>query len=209
MKEKSGIGVLGGTFDPIHYGHLRPALEVMEALELAEIRFIPCQIPAHRGLPTFNAAQRLALVQRAIADQAGFIADDRELRREGISYMWDTLASLRTEIGAETPLCLLLGADAFRDLPSWYRWRELSDLAHIVIMQRPGAPDLLPSELEAFGAPRRVPNAATLQQAPAGGFLWQPVTQLAISATQIRARLAAGQSVRYLMPEAVVASLQC
>lgn len=208
MTDRRGVGVLGGTFDPIHYGHLRPALEVMEALRLAQIRFIPCQIPAHRGAPTMSAAQRLALVQLAVAGQPGFVADDRELRRAGVSYMWDTLASLRAEIGMATPLCLLIGADAFQALPTWHRWRELSDLAHFVVMQRPGAADGLPPELATLVALRQVPQAAALRQAAAGGFLWQPVTQLDISATRIRALLAAGQSVRYLLPEAVLKALQ-
>lgn len=207
MTDKHGVGVLGGTFDPIHYGHLRPALEVMEALHLAQIRFIPCQIPAHRGPPTMSAAQRLALVQRAVAGQPGFMADDRELRRAGVSYMWDTLVSLRAEIGVETPLCLLIGADAFQALPTWHRWRELSELVHFVVMQRPGAADELPPELEALVAPRRTQEVAALRQAAAGRFLWYPVTQLDISATRIRALLATGQSVRYLLPETVLEGL--
>ena len=131
------VGVLGGTFDPIHHGHLRPALEVLEALGLAELRFVPCRIPAHRATPSVSAEQRLDLVRLATAEQAGFVADDRELRRPGPSYMIDTLASLRTEFG-DTPLVLIVGSDAFRELHTWRRWRELTDLAHIAIMRRPG-----------------------------------------------------------------------
>ena len=117
------IGVLGGTFDPIHFGHLRPALEILQALELDEIRFVPCRIPAHRATPSITAEQRLALVRLATAGQPGFVADDRELRRAGPSYMVDTLTSLRAEVG-DAPLCLILGTDAFRELLSWRRWRE-------------------------------------------------------------------------------------
>lgn len=199
------VGVLGGTFDPIHYGHLRTALELLETLELAEVRFIPCRVPAHRGLPQVTAEQRLALVRLATDGQPGFIADDRELRREGTSYMVDTLASLREEVGPETPLCLIVGTDAFRELHTWRRWRELTHWAHIVVMQRPGLLQPLPPVLEAFINPQVIDDALALRRKPAGDILFQPVTQLNISATQIRALLAHGQSPRYLLPEAALA----
>jgi nicotinate-nucleotide adenylyltransferase len=199
------VGVLGGTFDPIHYGHLRPALELLETLELAEIRFVPCRIPAHRGTPRVTAEQRLALVRLATDDQPGFVTDDRELRREGPSYMVDTLASLRGDLGGETPLCLIVGTDAFRELHTWRRWRDLSELAHIVVMQRPGVLKPFQPALEEFVAPRVVHDAFALRRKPAGRILFQPVTQLNISATRIRALLARGQSPRYLLPETVLA----
>ncbi len=200
------IGILGGTFDPIHHGHLRPALEVLEALELAEVRFVPCRIPAHRAAPAVTAEQRLSLVRLAMVDQPGFVADDRELRREGPSYMVDTLVSLREELG-ETPLCLLLGADAFRDLPTWRRWQDLTRWAHLVVMRRPGAAQPLPPVLAEFVAPRAIHDPLALRHDPAGGILFQPVTQLDISATRIRALLARGQSPRYLLPEAVLTAI--
>ena len=201
------VGILGGTFDPIHYGHLRPALELLHTLELAAVRFVPCRIPAHRGTPLVTADQRLMLVRLATAGQQGFVADDRELRREGTSYMFDTLTGLREEFGPATPLCLIVGADAFRDLPTWHRWRELTDLAHIVVMQRPGTPPSLPPRLEEFITRRIVHESLALRQQPAGGVLFQSVTQLSISATQIRALLARGQSPRYLLPDPVLAAI--
>ncbi|MBL8258812.1 MAG: nicotinate-nucleotide adenylyltransferase [Candidatus Competibacteraceae bacterium] len=201
------VGVLGGTFDPIHYGHLRPALEVLELLALAEVRFVPCRIPAHRETPSVTAEQRLELVRLATAGQPGFVADDRELRRPGPSYMVDTLSSLRQELGDGAPLCLIVGGDAFRELHTWRRWQELTDLAHLVVMQRPGASPALPPALEAFVAPRVAREAAALLQQPAGLVRFQAITQLAISATQIRQLLARGQSVRYLLPEAVLAHI--
>ncbi len=199
------IGILGGTFDPIHYGHLRPALEVLETLDLAEIRFVPCRVPAHRGSPQITAGQRLALARLATVGQPGFLVDDRELRREGPSYMVETLASLREDFG-DVPLCLIVGADAFGELHTWHRWRELSQFAHIVVMQRPGLPKPFVPVLEEFIAPRKV-DAATLRRQLAGGILFQPVTQLDISATYIRALLARGQSPRFLLPEAVLACI--
>ena len=201
------IGILGGTFDPIHYGHLRPALDLLEELELAEVRFIPCRIPAHRGTPLITAEQRLALARLATVGQPGFVTDDRELRRDGLSYLFDTLASLREELGDSIPLCLILGTDAFRELHTWHRWQELPKLAHIVVMQRPGLLKPLVPILEAFTTPRVVYDRFALRQKPAGGILFQSVTQLGISATQIRALLARGQSPRYLLPDAVLASI--
>lgn len=202
------IGILGGTFDPIHDGHLRPALELLETLNLAEIRFIPCRIPAHRAAPFITAEQRLKLVQLATAGQAGFVVDDRELRREGPSYMADTLASLRAELGDGVPLCLILGIDAFRGLPTWRRWRELSRFAHLVVMRRPGPDQPLPPALEALVRAHTVGDAGALRQATAGGILFQTVTQLDISATKIRALLACGQSPRYLLPDAALAYIR-
>jgi len=143
----------------------------------------------------------------ATDSQPGFVADDRELRRDGTSYMVDTLASLREDLGPETPLCLIVGTDAFRELHTWHRWRELTRLAHIVVMRRPGALQSLPPVLEKFIAPRVIHDAFALRQKPAGGILFQPVTQLNISATQIRALLAHGQSPRYLLPDAVLACI--
>lgn len=199
------IGILGGTFDPVHYGHLRPALELLQELDLAEVRFVPCRIPVHRDTPGITAEQRLALVRLATAGQAGFVVDDRELRRAGPSYMVDTLQSLRTEFGAGTPLALIVGRDAFRELDTWHRWRELTELAHIVVMQRPEALASFRPPLEEFIASRVVSHASALRQRPAGGILFQTVTQLSISATQIRTLLACGQSPRYLLPEPALA----
>jgi nicotinate-nucleotide adenylyltransferase len=202
------VGILGGTFDPVHYGHLRPALELLETLDLAEVRFVPCRIPPHRGAPWITADQRLALVRLATDGQPGFATDDRELRREGPSYMVDTLASLRADLDADMPLGLIVGTDVFRELHTWHRWRELTDLAHIVVMQRPGVLQPLPPVLEEFVAPRVVYDAGALRHRPAGGILFQPVTQLHISATRIRALLAHGRSPRYLLPDPVLAYIQ-
>ena len=196
------IGVLGGTFDPVHHGHLRPALELLEDLDLAEVRFVPCRIPAHRGEPRAGAGQRARMLEAAIARQAGFVLDRRELGRDGPSYTVDTLASLRREF-PEQALCLILGQDAFASLDTWHRWREIPRLAHLLVLERPGYSPDLPPTLAALLENRRLREARELRETLAGGILLHPVTQLAISATAIRERLAAGHSVRYLLPDTV------
>jgi nicotinate-nucleotide adenylyltransferase len=192
------IGIFGGTFDPIHFGHLRTALDVQQALELEEVRFIPLRDPPHRDPPKTRPELRLEMLNAAIADQPGFRVDDRELMRADKSYTVRTLRSLRTELGNEPALCLIVGSDAFRGFPDWYRPEEILQLAHIVVMQRPGdpPPDLYPERLAA--------DPQLLSAAPAGRIWPQPVTQLQISATRIRELLRQGRSPRYLLPEAVL-----
>ena len=196
------IGILGGTFDPVHHGHLRIALEALENLALAEVRFIPCRLPPHRRQPLATPEQRLTLLRLAVAEQPGFVIDERELRREGPSYMVDTLASLRAELGA-TSLCLLLGRDAFNDLPGWHRWRNILEFTHLIVLERPGAAPTPAGELSQLLEHCRLDHPGALWEKSAGGILFQPVTQLAISATRIRQLLAQGHSPRYLLPEAV------
>ena len=141
----SPIGVFGGTFDPIHFGHLRTAFEMLQALRFEEVRFIPCGTPPHRGETYANASQRLEMVRVAVDGQSGFVVDDRELQRDGPSYSIDTLKTLREEF-PQRSLGLIVGMDAFLGLPRWHRWRELLDVAHIIVAHRPGwrAPDIGP-----------------------------------------------------------------
>lgn len=201
------IGVLGGTFDPIHYGHLRPALEIWENLNLAEIRFIPGSQPPHRDQPTATPAQRLTMLELAITDQPGFIVDDRELHREGPSYTVDTLTSLRTEVD-RTPLCLILGMDAFDDFHHWHRWQEIPLLAHLLVLHRPGAQLSFSDALGELVARHKLHHYNGLVERPAGGVLFYEVTQLDISATQIRELITHGKSPRYLLPETVRTYIQ-
>jgi nicotinate-nucleotide adenylyltransferase len=197
-------GIYGGTFDPIHFGHLRTALEVKEAVGLDEVRFVPCRIPPHRGIPGASPEQRLAMLRAALRDpEPGFRIDTRELERPGPSYMVDTLASVRGEIGAE-PLGLVVGLDAFCGLHRWHRWRELFDLAHVLVMRRPGPPPDLPDELRALLQGRAADTADALRESPAGRVHFVSVTQLDISATRIRSAVAAGSNPRYLTPDAVL-----
>jgi nicotinate-nucleotide adenylyltransferase len=196
------IGIFGGTFDPIHYGHLRTALELKVLLDLAAVHFVPCANPPHRTMPMTDGRLRLRMVEAAIRGEAGFVADDRELTRAGVSYTIDTLQSFRAELGGRS-LCLLLGMDAFLGLPEWHRWQELTTLAHIVVAHRPGwrAPTtgVLGELLEERGA-KNVAEIATL---PAGRIHVQPVTQLEISSTDLRDSLRARRDPQFLVPDSV------
>jgi len=197
------LGILGGTFDPVHFGHLRPALEIRQALALEELRLVPCHIPPHRPQPVASPLQRVAMIEAAIRDIPGFSVDRRELERDGPSWTFDTLISLRNELGAGS-LCLLIGMDAFHGLPAWHRWHELIDLCHMVIMTRPGSEFHPGGELDDFVGLHRVMDPAELEQHAAGHVLFQDVTQLEISATRIRTLLAQGKRADFLVPEAVL-----
>ena len=195
------IGILGGTFDPVHYGHLRPALDIMQQVGLSEVRFIPNRTPPHRNAPTLTDQQRAELVKLAIADTPNFVLDERELQREGPSYMVDTLQSLKNDF-PDDRLCLIMGMDAFNGLPQWHRWQSILKLCHIIVSARPGA------ELADFASQMPVSSylndePQSLIQRPAGQILLQSVTQLDISASQIRSLLSSGQSTQYLLPETV------
>jgi nicotinate-nucleotide adenylyltransferase len=204
------IGVLGGTFDPIHFGHLRTALDVTETLDLQQLRFIPCGEPPHRQPPVASAAQRLAMVQAAIAGEARFVADDREIRRGGPSYMVETLGSLRDELGAQQALALIVGLDAFAALHDWHRWQELIGLAHLIVMTRPGwsMEDISNPDLQALVSEHRTDDHASCHNQVAGCVIFCPVTELAISSTRIRQQLQIGKNVRFLLPEAVQELIQ-
>ena len=195
------IGVLGGTFDPIHFGHLRPALEVYESLGLRELRFIPSHVPPHRGAPAAAAGHRLAMVERAIAGVPGFRVDSRELDRPGPSYTVDTLRSLLGEIGSDGPLLLIMGLDAFAGLDTWHRWREIPALAHVVVAHRPGSS--IPEHAAYLELAPVTESRSALEDRASGLVFFQSVTQLDISATDIRERLRAGRSPRYLLPDSV------
>lgn len=195
-------GIFGGTFDPVHNAHLRVALDIVEAGALEQLHLVPCHVPPHRGDPEVTAAQRLAMLELAAHGEPRFRVDDRELRRDGPSYTVDTLRTLRRDFPGDH-LCLLLGSDSFVSLPRWERWRELAEHAHIVVMQRPDHPLSLSGELADWLDGREASDWATLQDEPPGRVLFQSVTPMAVSATDIRARLGQGRSGRYLLPDAV------
>ncbi len=200
------LGLFGGTFDPIHYGHLRLAETAREALRLDRVRFIPAGQPPHRAAPGASGADRLAMARLATADNPQFEVDPAEVDAAQASFTILTLERLRAALGPQRPLVLLLGVDAFLGLPGWRRWGELFDFAHLAVANRPGysldAAQMAP-ELAALVTARRAgPDA--LRQSPHGALVQFDMTPLAISATDIRHRQAGGHSLRYLLPAPVV-----
>ena len=201
------LGIFGGTFDPVHLGHLRLAEEAIDQLGLGGVRWIPAGNPPHRDSPQVTPAQRLAMVLRSTADNPRFSVDPAEVEAAAPSYTVHTLERLRRELGNAQPLVLLVGADAFAGLPSWHRWQDIFTLAHVAVSHRPGFPiDVarLSPALGEYYAARHLPQPASLQATPAGGIVTFAMTQLAISATQIRQLLAAGRSARYLLTDPVL-----
>ncbi len=195
------LAILGGTFDPVHLGHLSVAWEASELLD-AEVRLVPARVPPHRSPPHASAVERVALLQAALGGQDRLRLDTRELERDGPSYSVDTLAQLRAEEPLR-PLVMLAGADAFREFAGWERWRDIFRLAHIAILSRPGCSRVLPGQLEREVAPRRVQDAGVLKQEPAGRVIELAVTPLTISASHVRELLAAGRDPHYLLPPGI------
>ena len=201
------IGILGGTFDPIHFGHLRLAEEMLELAHLRQIRFIPTGTPPHRATPHASAPHRSAMVRQAIAGQPAFVLDEREVNRTTPCYTVDTLLELRAELGAAQPLCLLMGGDAFLQLHTWHEWEQLFELAHIVVGYRPGftleerihtaTPELRQHYQQ------RLCSVEALSRQSCGGITELAIPKLEISATDIRRRVAEGRTIRYLLPSAV------
>ena len=201
------LALFGGTFDPVHLGHLRAVWEAAEILQ-AEVKLMPARLPPHRPPPVASASQRLAMLRAALVGQGRLGLDTRELDREGPSWSVDSLLEVRREIGFQRPLVLLLGGDAFVDLPSWHRWRQLFELAHLGVLARPGAPLQFCEELENEIAARHRNDASALLRQPGGGVLTIPITALDISATRIRTMLQAGQEPRFLLPDKLLADPQ-
>jgi nicotinate-nucleotide adenylyltransferase len=199
---KQPIGILGGTFDPVHFGHLRMALELHQALDLAEVRLVPCYQPVHRKMPVATPEQRLKMVREAIAKESALTVDACEIERQGPSYTIDTLKAINNSI-PNTPLCLIMGIDALLSFSSWHQWEKILDLAHLVVAHRPQyqlpqtgiVADLLKERLRH--------NAIDLHNSLAGNILLHPVTQLEISATDIRKQIASGRNPRFLLPDSV------
>jgi len=196
------IGIFGGTFDPIHFGHLRTAFELLQSLRLSEVRFMPAGNPPHRETTVASSELRLAMVQAATQGQPGFVVDDREIRREGLSYSVDTMRTLRADF-PDRSLCLIVGMDAFLGLPKWHQWRELLELVHVAVAHRPGwrAPSSGPlGELLVDRGTGRIDD---LHESLSGSIFIHAGTQLEISSTEFRKLVAAGRDPRYLMPDAV------
>ncbi|WP_323752644.1 nicotinate-nucleotide adenylyltransferase [Marinobacter sp.] len=196
--------IYGGTFDPIHHGHLRLALEVVDALQVERVNLVPCHIPPHRSGTGATSAQRLEMICLAIEGEARLCVDDRELQRAGASYTADTLRQLRHELGPHQPLVMVVGTDAFASFDQWREWRGIPELAHIVVVSRPGSELPEGSAASCLLDERRAETVSDLWQAPAGKILEFDSPLIDISATGIRQRISGGHSVRYLLPDSVL-----
>lgn len=194
---------MGGTFDPIHNGHLRTALELQQWLGVQQLSLIPSQVPVHREAPGCSAQQRLEMVQLAVNNEPGLVVDDREIRSDKPSFSLNTLISLREELGATPPICMIMGMDAYLTLPSWHRWGEFLDLGHIIVVQRPGFELPEQHEMSTYTQEHAVMTPSELMQQPHGHVIMHELTPLGISATQVRTTIASGMSPRYLIPDAV------
>ena len=195
--------IYGGTFDPVHHGHLRLAVELREYLGADEIAMVPCHVPPHRESPGASSQQRLELLKMATDAEPGLRVDDRELRREGASYTADTLRQIREEIGPDEPLAMVVGTDAFASFDRWREWQGIPDLAHIIVVVRPGAELPSGSVAAQLVSERSAESVDALHATPAGRVLVLEPPLLDISATGIRERISQGRSPRYLVPEDV------
>lgn len=201
-------GIFGGTFDPVHIGHLRTALELKAFLHLDRMLVIPCGDPPHRQMPLTPAHQRLAMVELAVAGEPGLIADGREIRRAGASFSIDTLMELRAELGEKEPLCFCIGMDSLVNFGTWQRWREFLNYCHIVVAARPGWQLPQTGDVAEWLAQHRVLQPEKLLAAPAGSLFVEEMTLLPVAATALREQLRRGQSIRYLTPDTVIDYIQ-
>jgi nicotinate-nucleotide adenylyltransferase len=202
------VGVFGGTFNPVHYGHLRSALELVERLQLEQLRLMPSASPPHRDAPECSAERRAAMVELAVSGEPRLVCDAREMQRPGKSYTIDSLIELRGELGTRQGLCMVLGCDAVQDIATWHRWQELLDWAHIVIIARPGWQLPRAGKLAQWLKAHQLESPELLRQRPCGGIVIEELRPLAISSTEIRDLLASGRSARYLMPQSVLDYIQ-
>ena len=206
--KQSAIGLFGGTFDPIHFGHLRLATELAEAFHLDKVVFLPAGLPYHRGRSAHATnEERLTMVKLATQRDARFDVDDRELNRDGNTYTYDTLAEIRKERGRAESLVFLTGSDSFAKIDTWHRWTELFDLAHFAVAIRADDAQWFSKGPGAFPKdawPRITLNLRELLGSPAGKIMTFSMTPIAISSTAIRALAGEGASIRYLTPDPVV-----
>ncbi|MFQ5659011.1 MAG: nicotinate-nucleotide adenylyltransferase [Gammaproteobacteria bacterium] len=202
------IGLLGGTFDPVHYGHLRMAMEVRQELDLAEVRLIPLHTAPHRNNPIASPEQRVVMLRLALEKVSGLLIDRCELQRGGISYSVDTVKACRQELGGR-PLCLIMGMDAFQSLNSWHEWALLLNYVHVIVVDRPGnKTDFTHREIAQLFTKHSTEDPSVIRRTPAGRIHKLNIPMLDISATRIRRLLAVNRDVRYLLPDNVIEYIQ-
>jgi len=202
MTERKIIGVFGGTFDPVHIGHLRVALELKTGLGFDEMRLLPCHRPPHRESPGADSQDRASMVRLALSDCPQLSIDERELHHSGPSYTVDTLVELRAELGKDVSLCLAIGMDALLKFDTWHRWLEIFELAHVVVVARPGwqQPESGPVAKQLL---QRAGTLSDLKGLSCGKIFIQQQTLLPISSTGIRRQIRAGESPQFLIPDVV------
>ncbi|MEY3219105.1 MAG: nicotinate-nucleotide adenylyltransferase [Pseudomonadota bacterium] len=198
------LGILGGTFDPIHHGHLRLALEIYERLGLQAVHLMVSANPPHRQTPQTPASIRFEMLKLAINDITGLVADNRELKRQQVSYTVETLLEMRQEFGEQLPICLILGMDAFLSLPTWFEWEKIIHLTHLVITSRPEIEQVFSQPLQMLLQKHRAKTIRELKEKPAGCIWFESVPKLHISATQIRQCFLEQRDPHYLLPEMVL-----
>ena len=202
------VAVLGGTFNPIHNGHLHSAKELKTVLGADELRFIPCHRPPHREQPDVSSQQRLAMVELALTGQEGLVVDDRELKRDQLSYTIDTLSCLRKELGDDVALCWVMGTDAVANIDSWHRWQEILDFAHVVVMARPGESLPETGAVAQWLAEHQVSSVIDVKTQKKGKVLLLNLTPYPVSSTEIRKKIQAGEAVEQLLPSSVLNYIQ-
>ncbi len=203
MIANSPIVIFGGTFDPVHNGHLQSMMELGKLLRPCVIKLVPSSVPPHRETPVAPSADRLAMLQLAVDGIAGFEVDDRELARTGKSFTFDTLRSIRQEVGESQSLVFVLGRDAYLTLPTWKNWRALIELAHLIVINRPGAPREVSSELRALEQEHKTNDLSVIGQLSSGKIVEVELTPMDLSATRVRKLIATGEDYTPFVPAAV------
>ncbi len=201
---EAGLAVFGGTFDPVHFGHLRSASAVRDFLGVPCVKLVPSSIPPHRENPSSTPAQRLSMLRIATYEEETMAVDDREISRQGISYTADTLASFRCELGVTAPFYFVLGIDSYATLHRWHRWQDIADIAHLIVLDRPGYPQEIPSEVQAWSENRLVEGPEGMKQRAFGCVCRITLEQVDISATNLRDKLKSGIRPTGEMPEKVI-----
>lgn len=208
MSQQTPYVFMGGTFDPVHNGHLRTALELRQWLDVPRVCLIPSKMPVHRDMPGCTPEQRLEMLELAVAGEPTLAVDDREIRSDQPSYSLLTLESLRAELGPDKPICMVMGMDAYQTLPSWHQWQRFVDFAHIVVVGRPGYRFTPEPRLREYTERHATASVCSLHHQPAGLIMIHELTPLGISATRIRQQITQGESPRYLLPDSVWSYIQ-